>query len=95
MSVFAVVLDAAAFDILDSPRSTGMRALLRRAIGRGRRGPLRRGDTRRVLPRGGTHPPSGGCAGASTLAGSVSVLCPKMLTKVRMKFAWLGTLPRS
>ncbi len=29
---FAVVLDAAAFDILDSQRATGMRALLRRAI---------------------------------------------------------------
>lgn len=29
---FAVVLDAAAFDILDSQRSSGMRALLRRAI---------------------------------------------------------------
>lgn len=32
MSSFAVVLDAAAFDSLDSQRSTGMRALLRRAI---------------------------------------------------------------
>ncbi|MGH3480200.1 MAG: PIN domain-containing protein [Nocardioidaceae bacterium] len=29
---FAVVLDAAAFDILDSQRATGLRALLRRAI---------------------------------------------------------------
>lgn len=32
MSSFAVVLDAAAFDVLDSQRSAGMRALLRRAI---------------------------------------------------------------
>lgn len=32
---FAIVLDAAAFDVLDSERSIGMRALLRRAIDEG------------------------------------------------------------